>query len=77
MGRARISAVEFDVNSLSATGCVSLSCIEGGSPIPSFYFTQLLALALGLEPELCHLELNGPAALNLLKERDFIAPTPA
>jgi len=53
-----------------------LQLIDGGSPVPSFYFTQLLAVALGLEPELCHLELNGPAALNLLKAREYIAVAP-
>jgi len=46
---------------------------EGVEAVPTFYFSQLLALALGLEPELCRLELNGDAALTLLKEKDFIA----
>jgi len=54
-----------------------LQLLEGAGPVPSFYFTQLLALALGLQPELCHLELNGEAALNLLKERDYVAAAPA
>jgi len=54
-----------------------LAMLEGAEAIPSFYFTQLLAVALGLQSEVCHLELNGPAALNLLKEKEFIAPTPA
>jgi len=54
-----------------------LELIEGAAPVPSFYFTQLLAVALGLQPDLCHLELNGPAALNLLKEKEYIAAAPA
>jgi heterodisulfide reductase subunit B len=54
-----------------------LERIEGAEEIPSFYFTQLLAMALGLAPDVCHLELNGPAALKLLKQREFIAATPA
>jgi heterodisulfide reductase subunit B len=45
--------------------------------IPSFYFTQLLAVALGLEPELCHFELNGEAALRLLKDRHYVAAASA
>jgi heterodisulfide reductase subunit B len=44
---------------------------------PTYYFTQLLAVALGLEPELCHFELNGEAALTLLREKDYIAAVPA
>ncbi len=36
---------------------------EGHFPV--FYFTQLLALALGLGPEACHLELNNKASLEL------------
>ena len=44
---------------------------------PSYYFTQLLAVALGLEPELCHFELNDAAALTLLKEKDYIAAVSA
>jgi heterodisulfide reductase subunit B len=45
--------------------------------IPSFYFTQLLAVALGLEPELCHFELNGDGAVQLLQERAYVAAAPA
>jgi heterodisulfide reductase subunit B len=41
-------------------------------PVPSFYFTQLLAVALGLDPAVCRLELNGGGALKLLQERNFI-----
>ena len=54
-----------------------LQQIEDAAPIPSFYFTQLLAVALGLEPELLHLELNGEAALKLLKAKEYIAAAPA
>jgi heterodisulfide reductase subunit B len=41
-------------------------------PIPSFYFTQLLAVALGLDPEVCRFDLNGDGAFELLQERKFI-----
>jgi heterodisulfide reductase subunit B len=52
---------------------IVLRSAEGLAEVPTFYFTQLLALALGLEPEVCHLELNGEAALQLLKQKEFIA----
>ena len=40
--------------------------------VPTFYFTQLLAIALGLGPEVCHFELNDSASLELLKNKNFI-----
>ncbi|MCP4752332.1 MAG: heterodisulfide reductase, subunit B [Proteobacteria bacterium] len=39
--------------------------------IPTFYFTQLLAVALGLSPEICHFELNELAAVELLKNKNY------
>lgn len=42
-------------------------------PMPVYYFTQLLAVALGLEPNICHFELNGKDALELLKEKEYVA----
>jgi len=42
------------------------------SALPVFYFTQLLALALGLEKELLHLHLNMDKSETLLKERDML-----
>jgi heterodisulfide reductase subunit B len=44
---------------------------DGIHEVPTFYFTQLLAVALGLEPELWRLDLNGPAARQLLAERNL------
>ncbi|MFC1534255.1 CoB--CoM heterodisulfide reductase iron-sulfur subunit B family protein [Thermodesulfobacteriota bacterium] len=41
--------------------------------IPSFYFTQLLALALGVDPEICHLELNDEASVELLRSKNIIS----
>lgn len=46
---------------------------EGSSAIPTFYFSQLLAVALGLEPELARLDLSGPQAGQLLFSRNLIA----
>jgi heterodisulfide reductase subunit B len=40
--------------------------------VPSFYFTQLLAVALGLPLETCHFELNGKACLDLLKGKGIL-----
>ena len=40
--------------------------------IPIFYFSQLLALALGLDPEVCHFELNYQNPLSLLKDKKLI-----
>jgi heterodisulfide reductase subunit B len=45
----------------------------GLSQVPTFYFTQLLGVALGLDPELCRLDLNGPAAKELLIDKSYIA----
>lgn len=39
--------------------------------VPTFYFTQLLALALGLNPEVCRFELNNAAAVELLKSKGY------
>lgn len=41
--------------------------------VPSLYFTQLLAVALGLEAEVCHFELNDGASRTLLQERKYLA----
>jgi heterodisulfide reductase subunit B len=41
--------------------------------VPTFYFTQLLALALGIDTEICHFELNSPFSVELLKDRNSFA----
>ena len=41
--------------------------------MPLFYFTQLLALALGLGPEVCHLELNHGEAEALLRQKNLLS----
>ena len=50
---------------------------EGAPDIPVYYFTQLLAIALGLSAEVCHFELNRESALGLLKSKNFIQEVPA
>jgi heterodisulfide reductase subunit B len=39
--------------------------------VPTFYFTQLLALALGLKADVCRFDLNDRAAVELLKRKDL------
>ncbi|WP_136809324.1 CoB--CoM heterodisulfide reductase iron-sulfur subunit B family protein [Desulfosediminicola flagellatus] len=41
--------------------------------IPTYYFTQLLAVALGLDEEVCHFELNDDMSLEMLKSRNCLA----
>jgi len=45
---------------------------SGFKEIPLFYFTQLLALALGLDPKICHFELNYGSPESLLKEKNLL-----
>jgi heterodisulfide reductase subunit B len=56
---------------------IVLENVEGVEPIPTFYFSQLLAIALGLQVDICHLEINGEAAMKLLNEKEFIAAASA
>jgi heterodisulfide reductase subunit B2 len=44
----------------------------GVRPIPVLYFSQLLALALGLGADVCRLELNPGNASDLLKSRNVL-----
>jgi heterodisulfide reductase subunit B len=41
--------------------------------IPTYYFTQLLAVALGVDSADCHFELNAPISVELLKEKKCLA----
>lgn len=40
--------------------------------VPTYYFTQLLAVALGLDVELCHFELNDKQSLGLLEKKNYL-----
>jgi len=40
--------------------------------IPTFYFTQLLAIGLGLNPEICHFELNDRISVQLMESKNLI-----
>lgn len=44
-------------------------------PVPTFYFSQLLALALGLDPSVCQFDLNEASALKLVQDKDFVPTT--
>ena len=41
--------------------------------IPTFYFTQLLAIALGLGSETCHFELSHEGALQLMEKKNYLS----
>jgi len=41
--------------------------------MPLFYFTQLLSLALGLDPKICHFELNYGKPETLLRIKNLLA----
>lgn len=41
--------------------------------VPLFYFTQLLAIALGIDPEVCHFELDYVSPLSLLKSKNLVS----
>ncbi len=41
--------------------------------LPVIYFTQLLAVALGLPEKVCHFELNDAAAYDFIQERNVVA----
>ena len=45
---------------------------DNAKELPVYYFTQLLAVALGIAPEISHLELNRESAGELLKAKNFI-----
>jgi heterodisulfide reductase subunit B len=46
---------------------------NGFREMPLFYFTQLLALALGLDHQVCHFELNHGSPESLLKEKNLLS----
>lgn len=46
---------------------------NGFKVMPLFYFTQLLALALGLDPQVCRFELNYGNPESLLREKNLLS----
>lgn len=57
---------------LSRRQDLMLGKIEGSKDVPVFYFSQLLALALGISPDVCHLELNRKSAIELLQSKNIL-----
>lgn len=54
-------------------GQKELSKKSGFGEMPLLYFTQLLALALGLNPQVCHFELNYGSPKSLLMEKGLLS----
>jgi len=54
-------------------GQKELSKKSGFGEMPLLYFTQLLALALGLNPQVCHFELNYGSPESLLMEKGLLS----
>jgi len=46
---------------------------SNSAEMPTFYFTQMLAVALGVEQEKCHFELNTKKSVEFLKERKLVS----
>jgi heterodisulfide reductase subunit B len=51
-----------------------LNKFEGMKEVPIYYFTQLLALALGIGEDACHFELNRGISTELLKTKNLLTP---
>jgi heterodisulfide reductase subunit B len=49
-----------------------LTKYDGAKEVPVYYFTQLMAIALGLDPEVCQLDLNRDSSANLLKSKNLV-----
>lgn len=45
---------------------------DDAKALPMFYFTQLMALALGVDPKLCNLELNQDISQEYLKGKNLL-----
>lgn len=44
-----------------------------GQNVPTYYFTQLMAVAFGLDPQSCHFELNEQSSSELLINKNCLA----
>lgn len=73
------SATILDAAKKAGADAISMSCPlceynlgKKQDELPTFYFTQLLALALGVDTENCHFELNNESSVELLKSKGII-----
>ncbi len=46
---------------------------ENAKDVPIYYFTQLMAIAMGIPIEECHFELNRESSVQLLKSKNLVA----
>lgn len=53
-----------------------LAKFEGATEVPIYYFTQLMAVALGVPLEQCRFELNRESSLELLKSKNLVSGVP-
>jgi heterodisulfide reductase subunit B len=51
----------------------NLQQVKGGFSLPTLYFTQLMALAFGLDPAVCGFEENSPETRAWLKRKGLIS----
>lgn len=52
-----------------------LAKFEGAQEVPIYYISQLMALALGVDPEVCHFELNRDSSVKLLQDKNIMKAT--
>ena len=70
-----LRALKQDPSSQFLSDGALVSLLASGqveAPVPTFYFTQLLAVALGVAPESCLFDLNDAASLALLKNTNCL-----
>ena len=60
---------EYNVGSRQAE---AMKDREGAEPMPTIYFTQLLAVALGLDPEVAQFDKNSAVTRSFLEQRNLL-----
>lgn len=78
-GAKRTATVVVDSAQAAGADAIVTSCplceynLGKQGEMSTFYFTQLLAIALGVEEEQCHFQLNTAKSVELLKEKKCLA----
>lgn len=78
-GAANTSGLIMEEVKKTGAEAIATSCplceynLRKRNELPTYYFSQLLAVALGVEKDLCHFELSAPAALELLEIKNYLA----
>lgn len=57
---------------LSRRQADALKARAGLKPLPVFYFTQLMAVAMGLEPEVCDFKMNPGSPMEFLQKKGVL-----